>query len=214
MNDFKKRVLVTAVIAGLGMIGYLMNSQQAVAQGPPGGLAVNIVNPVPVPVTGSVTSTVTGAVGVTGTVGLASGASVHVNNTVTSPALTLDISKSASQHVVLNCHFDRLGSFCFSPPNLTPYIVPAGQNLVLTSVDISEFDASVPIFIGFSSASGVGRLGRWDIPADSVTHSFQYPSGIVFPAGYLFDNSKVEFSNPAGPNGGANAIMHGFLTPL
>src|SRR5215467_10429922 len=49
----------------LAIIGTIMNSHQAAAQppGPTGGLAVNIVNPVPVPVTGS--TTVSGTVAAT-----------------------------------------------------------------------------------------------------------------------------------------------------
>ena len=75
-------------------MGTIMNSHQAAAQGPPGGMSVNIVNPLPVPVTGSVTSTVTGTVGLTSgtTVGLASGASVRVNNTVTDPVRVRNVN--------------------------------------------------------------------------------------------------------------------------
>ena len=94
MNDFKKRMLVTAVIAGLAVIGYLTNSQQAVAQGPPGGLAVNIVNPLPLPVTGS--TTVSGAVAATqsGTwnVGIA-------GNSVSNPVLIGDVDNAARRPV-------------------------------------------------------------------------------------------------------------------
>jgi hypothetical protein len=43
-----------AGLATLAAIGSLMSSHRAVAQGPPGGLSVNIVNPLPVPVTGTV----------------------------------------------------------------------------------------------------------------------------------------------------------------
>jgi hypothetical protein len=94
MHDFKKRMLVAAIIAGLAVIGYLMNSQQAVAQGPPGGLAVNIVNPVPVPVTGS--TTVSGAVAATqsGTwnVGITGTPNVNVKNPATAPVLFLNVN--------------------------------------------------------------------------------------------------------------------------
>ena len=82
MKRFKNHLIAAAVLSMLAIIGTIMNSHQAAAQppGPPGGLAVNIVNPVPVPVTGSINSTVTG------TVGLASGASVRVDNTVPTPS--------------------------------------------------------------------------------------------------------------------------------
>jgi hypothetical protein len=86
MNRFKNHVIAAAVFSVLAIIGSIMNSHQAAAQGPPSGMSVNIVNPLPVPVTGSVTSTVTG------TVGLASGASVHVNNTVTDPVRVRNVN--------------------------------------------------------------------------------------------------------------------------
>jgi hypothetical protein len=59
MNRFKNHLIAGAVLSVLAVIGTIMNSHQAAAQGPPNGLAVNIVNPVPVPVTGSL--------GITGT---------------------------------------------------------------------------------------------------------------------------------------------------
>src|SRR5215831_13045509 len=57
MKRFKNHLIASAVLSMLAIIGTIMNSHQAAAQppGPPGGLAVNIVNPVPVPVTGSTT---------------------------------------------------------------------------------------------------------------------------------------------------------------
>jgi hypothetical protein len=50
MNRFKNHLIVAAVFALLAVIGTIMNSHQAAAQ-PPDGLAVKIVNPLPVPVT-------------------------------------------------------------------------------------------------------------------------------------------------------------------
>src|SRR5215467_14648368 len=95
MKRFKNHLIAAAVLSVLAIIGTIMNLHQAAAQGPTTGLAVNIVNPVPVPVTGS--TTVSGAVAATqsgswnvglasgATVGLASGASVRVDNTVSDP---------------------------------------------------------------------------------------------------------------------------------
>src|SRR5215831_13589077 len=94
MTTFQKRALLTAVIAGFAVIGYLMNSQQAVAQGPPSGVAVNIVNPVPLPVTGS--TTVSGAVAATQSgawnVGIA-------GNSTSNPVLIGDVDNAARRPV-------------------------------------------------------------------------------------------------------------------
>ena len=54
MNRFKNHLIAAAVLSALAMIGTTMNPQQAAAQGPPGGLAVNVVNTSPVPVSGTV----------------------------------------------------------------------------------------------------------------------------------------------------------------
>jgi hypothetical protein len=123
MNRFKNLLIVAAVFALLTVIGTVLNTRRVASQGPPGGMAVNIVNPLPVPVTGATTvsgavaATQSGAwnVGITGTpnvkvtnpvtaVGITGTPNVNVANTVATPVLTLDISKSASQHVELICN--------------------------------------------------------------------------------------------------------------
>jgi hypothetical protein len=124
MNDFKKRVLVTAVIAGFAVIGYLMNSQQAVAQGPPGGLAVNIVNPVPLPVTGS--TTVSGAVAAT-----QSGAwNVGISgNSTSNPVLIGDVDNAARRPVQTTlCEGNATTSGCGNPDN---FAVLADRRMVI-----------------------------------------------------------------------------------
>jgi hypothetical protein len=223
MNDFKKRMLLAAINAGLAVIGSLMNSQQAVAQqGPPDGLAVRIVNPVPVPVTGSTTVSGTVAatqsgtwnVGISGTpnVGITGTPNVKVTNPATAPVLTLDLSKSASQHVELRCGnvgFANDFNNCVDPITRNIYVVPAGQNLIVTSVDINPKAGGGPISsvqIGTGYLSVQPHGGLWFVPTDGVTHSFQYPSGILFPAGFTFDQSNLSFV----PN--SLVSLRGFLT--
>ena len=54
-NFSKKQFIVAAMFTVLAVaVTSLMNSRQVAAQGPPDGLAVNIVNPLPVPVSGKV----------------------------------------------------------------------------------------------------------------------------------------------------------------
>jgi hypothetical protein len=50
MQQLKNKMIALGVVVALGAIGILMNPNKAVGQGPPGGLAVNLVNPLPVPV--------------------------------------------------------------------------------------------------------------------------------------------------------------------
>jgi hypothetical protein len=119
MDKFKRLTLVGAALALLFVTGTLMNTRKVAAQGPPSGLAVNIVSPLPVPVTGS--TTVSGTVaatqsgiwnmGITGqpsvnvantpTVGLASGATVLVGNSASSPvSVAVNNSSQAFQQSV------------------------------------------------------------------------------------------------------------------
>jgi hypothetical protein len=84
MKRFKNHLIAAAVLSVLAIVGTIMNSHQAAAQppGPPDGLAVRVVNNSPIPVTGTVT----------GTVDLASGASVRVNNTVADPVRVRNVN--------------------------------------------------------------------------------------------------------------------------
>jgi hypothetical protein len=199
MNTFKKRMLAAAIIAGLAVIGSLMNSQQSTVRAA-GGPTVTIDQAqLPLPVQGNV--------GINGT------PNVKVTNPATAPALTLDISKSASRHVHLVCV--TFAIVCTSsdasvlhPP---PYIVPAGENLMVTSVDLFTIASSPskPLFFSVLQG-GLGLIaGAWVVPNDGFTHSFQYPSGIVFPAGYTFDNTHVFMDT-----GADHMSIEGFLTPI
>jgi hypothetical protein len=88
-------------------------------------LAVNIVNPVPLPVSG----TVTGNVGVTGTVGLASGASVRVNNTVTDPVRVRNVNDAIQPfQATVSC------PNTFGACAIGMYVVPMGKRAVIEYV--------------------------------------------------------------------------------
>jgi hypothetical protein len=138
-------MLATALIAGLAVIGYLMNSQQAVAQGPPGGLAVNIVNPVPVPVTGS--TTVSGSVAAMQSgawnVGINGTPNVNVTNPATAPALFLNVNDPGripyQSELSSTCPADE----CF----LTFPVVPTNHRLVIQhfSGEITFSGAPAPL---------------------------------------------------------------------
>ena len=128
---------------------------------------------------------------------------VDVANTTAAPAITLDISKSASQHVELEC--GSAGCFVFSSL-ATPYVVPAGQNLVVTSVDIDTTGSSGLVTLVISQHFALGQF--WKVPNDGFTHSFQYPSGIVYPAGTVFDSVFEEVTDDT------VVFLEGFLTPI
>ena len=161
----------------------------------------------PLPVTGTVAATQSGPwnVGVTGT------PNVNVANAITAPVPVLDISHSASHHVSLDCFVSAsasVGAICSdqSTGAVTPYVVPAGQNLVVTSVDITNAGLPNRVVLVLPGSSSSLLAGSWSVP-DNLTHSFQYPSGIVFPAGYSFSiqSFNLDILNSL-------AILHGFLT--
>jgi len=118
MNRYKNQMIAAAVLSVLAVIGTIMNSRQASAQD--GGPHVTIDSPIPLPVTGSVTSTVTG------TVGLASGASVRVNNTVTDPVRVRNVNDAIQPF--------QATTGCNSPAvhcTATLFNVPAGKRAVI-----------------------------------------------------------------------------------
>jgi len=187
------------------VIGFVSNSQRAVAQNQQGETVT--INPaqLPLPVKGSlgISGTVAATQSGAWNVGLTGTPNVNVANPATAPALTLDISKSASQHVQLICFKVYLN--CLEGSAQTPYVVPTGQNLIVTSVDVFAVGVGDVIF-EFPGPVGFGRI--WIYPGDGFTHSFQYPSGIVFAAGYTFAGNNVTFGSTS------QAILQGFLTPV
>jgi hypothetical protein len=102
MNRIKNHLIAAAVLSVLALIGTIMNSHQAAAQGPPNGLAVNIVNPVPVPVSGNV--------GITG-------------NSAANPLIVEDRIEPVSFFTSCNTS----GDSCTG----NPYTVPPGKLLII-----------------------------------------------------------------------------------
>jgi hypothetical protein len=117
MNRFKNQLIAAAVLSMLAIIGTIMNSHQAAAQGPPGGLAVNIVNPLPVPVTGSIT--------VAGTMAATQSGSWNVG--ITGPIVNVD---SPGRHPY-QATFENSsgGTLLFQSP-----VVPPNHRLVLQQI--------------------------------------------------------------------------------
>jgi hypothetical protein len=143
---------------------------------------------------------------------------VQVVNTAAAPAITQDVSKLAAQNM----------SF-LSSPNLTdtlhvrgkdgvlgsPFTVPAGQTLIITSVNFfpdSAFNfAPAVILRDFSNLSS--QYAIWWAPAGvtaagAVSSQFTYPVGIAIQAGIT---PAVSISQP-GFSGILEVELHGYLT--
>jgi hypothetical protein len=131
---------------------------------------------------------------------------VQVANTIANPAITQDTSKAAAQIVNLECLAVTTAYPCVAR-STAAYVVPDGQSLVITSIEVS------------SAAGGSGiqevLVGGADLPggylyqdlrvSNVLTTQFVYPSGIVYAAGksvYVMSNVSTN----------QTVFMSGYLT--
>ena len=116
---------------------------------------------------------------------------VQVSNTPAAPAITLDVSRLASQNVQLVCVGTQNCSHIL-PDGSSPvptYIVPAGSSLVITAVQINTA-SSGSVQMNQASGSGESTRASWTFAAGG-RFEFQYPSGIVFSTGSDLSISSV-----------------------
>lgn len=151
MNLAQNQVLTLAGLATLGLIGSLMSSHHAVAQGPPSGQSVNIVNPLPVPITGSATVSGTVAASQSGAwnVALSGTPNVSVANTPT----VRDADQPARNFVNL-----QFGEVIGSPP-IDSYMVPTGKVLVIETVSPLCLSPPSLISLHFRGSHGAADNG-------------------------------------------------------
>jgi hypothetical protein len=133
---------------------------------------------------------------------------VQVSNTAAAPAITLDVSRVASQNVQLACGGNQTKCFQILPdgtaPAVTGYIVPAGRSLVITTVDISTIGSgSGSALLMQTNSSGESTRASWTFAA-GPSFQFQYPSGIVLSSG-----SEVFVDTVSPPFNGA--LLTGYL---
>jgi hypothetical protein len=140
---------------------------------------------------------------------------VQVTNTVASPAITQDTSKRAGQLVQLICGsgfnitqgavsscYEFSLALALGPPS--SYRVPAGQNLVITSVELSNsagYTGDNLLYLGDTN-QGV-NYHQWSFSGPN-TIEFQYPSGIALSSGTAPAVTSI--------NGGAFLQITGYLT--
>jgi hypothetical protein len=115
---------------------------------------------------------------------------VQVANTIANPAVTQETSRAASQIV----HLTTQGKAAVNPAVMTQlhqyitggtfgpaYVVPAGQNLVITSIEVSVFTAGNN-YLNLYDNTTIGQRELWYLPNVGTTQ-LQFPSGFVYPAG-------------------------------
>jgi len=116
---------------------------------------------------------------------------VQVTNTAANPAITQSVPSQAAQLVELTNNSGGQGTSTFTglTPNFSGSAVPAGQSLVITSVDITPTCQGNLLF---GAGLGIGAPGvlttelvTWGVPSNngSITSHFVYPSGIVIGPG-------------------------------
>src|SRR5580658_8672677 len=108
---------------------------------------------------------------------------VQVSNTPAAPAITLDVSRLASQNVQLVC-VGIQNCIQILPDGSSPsptYVVPTGISLVITTVQINTA-GSGSAQLNQAGSSGEYTRVSWTFAAGG-SFEFQYPSGIVFSSG-------------------------------
>jgi hypothetical protein len=152
---------------------------------------------------------------------------VQVANTASSPVIAQGIGNQAAQIVQIECGYvpgsmDSFGcaavpatGFTSFPAADSQYTVPAGETLVVTSVDILSGSAAgspcmSPAFVRlYIDIPGPEYLFRkyWIVPSGAGMAHYVYPSGILFAAGTDID----QVSNNTGTCT-LTLDMHGYLT--
>jgi hypothetical protein len=154
---------------------------------------------------------------------------VQVTNTASSPVISQGIGNQAAQIVEILCGYVPPYGNSFNPCFLMPptgivpsplppyYIVPAGQTLVVTSVDIlSGVEAGSPCmspafpYVLTTPSNGIlnSSRGAWIVPAGTGTAHYVYPSGILFAPGTAINDVFNGISTTCT----LTLDMHGYLT--
>jgi hypothetical protein len=162
---------------------------------------------------------------------------VQVTNTASSPVISQSIGNQAAQIVEIECGYlpgsgiggaptVLLGCIAMpatgllqAPVTTSNYTVPAGETLVVTSVDIFSGAAvgtpcmspafpqlSVVVPTGPGTYDLVYRKA-WIVPGGTGTAHYAYPSGILFSPGAIIQ----DVSNFVG-NCSMTVDLHGYLT--
>jgi len=190
MKKFKKQLITAGVLTVLAVIGTIMDARKVQAQGPSDGLSVKIVNPLPVPVTGS----------------------FSINgNSAANPLLVRSIDSPGRQP------FESSATLTVNSSNQVIYTfpaVPAGKRLVVEFLSAEAFafsgtpTAAVAHFAVFDGNSHVFHL-----PATQTATSRFQGTGQV--RAYIDGGQKISmiFSyNPGGsPSLSGGAFLSGYL---
>jgi hypothetical protein len=138
---------------------------------------------------------------------------VQVTNTATAPAIAQDVSKLASQQVMLyspgilrTSTTEQLAQVAVNGfPLSQSYSVPAGQTLIVTSIDITPY-APGSGTNGVAIGNTMYVLESY-VVTNSVTTTLSFPNGLVFPAG-----ETLIAVNAPNSSGAVFVTVRGYLT--
>ena len=201
MNDFKKLVLVAAIIAGLAVIGSLMNSQQSTVHAAAAGPTVNIdPTQLPLPVQGSlgVSGTVAATQSGSWNVGITGTPNVQVVNPATAPQFFINLNdpgRIAYQRSVLSVAFP----ITFGP-------VPANHRLVVEHISGELTFTATPLLNSIQIQSGLGNnlLSEFSTPILSNAAFSFFDQPVHF---YVDQNQTFNVTPSACCSVSANEVM-------
>ena len=145
---------------------------------------------------------------------------VQLVNTAAAPAVTQDVSKLASQNMSFTSELDNANPALLISRGKdgvlgSAFTVPAGQTLIITSVNFTPDSASnfAPAVLLQDSSNLNSRYGFWSAPggvtaAGGVSSQFVYPVGIAIQSGIT---PSLRVSQP-GFSGIITVDLQGYLT--
>jgi hypothetical protein len=175
MEKLRNKLIVLAAVAVLAAVGTLMTSHPAKAAD--GGPTVTIGGPLPLPVT------VTGPSAITGTVALAPGSSVLVNNPSTNPVHVKMLSTPFFQSSAPVC--DAVNRCTVTFP-----VVPPGKFLRVTRIHGAMYFLNADAFVALDLNNTNGQLFVMPVHPFNAAYlgsalSFNEATDIVFTAGQV-----------------------------
>jgi hypothetical protein len=211
MNDFKKLTLVAAIIAGLAVIGSLMNSQQSTARAAGGPTVTIDPTQLPLPVQGSlgVSGTVAATQSGAWNVGISGTPHVNVTNPATAPVLFLNVNDPG--RIPYQTFVTASGN------NVAFPAIPAGHRLVIQNASIQAAIAgsntSTSALAELTIAGIVSRVGDFVMTAqlypDVALATVNQPFTAYFDAGQQPVVGVILFGS--GTAGSVIATLTGYM---
>jgi hypothetical protein len=129
---------------------------------------------------------------------------VQITNTTNNPAITQDVSTTASQMVILTCRVLPSGDgSCAVTGTLIQYVVPTGKSLVVTAVDIQNIGGPQNVTLN-SDIAGRDIAGLAAYQNISGQLHYAYPSGLFWAPGASVTISSSSLAT--------SVFLYGYLT--